>query len=138
MDKQLILTRREALQGMAIVSAAAMVPSAVADSTKRSAAPWPDDALSNPDRVREFTADWRFYRGDASGAHAAAFDDSAWRILNVPHDWSIEDLPQSWGKGEGAIWTEGVTPVRTGPFDVYASEGQTANRMGCGRHRLVS
>ncbi len=37
--------------------------------------------------------DWRFLRGDAPGAESPAFDDSAWRSLDVPHDWSIEDLP---------------------------------------------
>lgn len=34
---------------------------------------------------------WRFFRGDATVAAAApGFDDSAWRDVAVPHDWSIE------------------------------------------------
>src|SRR6266852_9638606 len=37
-----------------------------------------------------FDAGWRFFRGDAPGAEQAAFNDSSWRVLNVPHDWSIE------------------------------------------------
>src|ERR1700759_957244 len=37
-----------------------------------------------------FDADWRFLKADAPGAEAAGFDDSAWRKLSVPHDWSIE------------------------------------------------
>ena len=45
------------------------------------------------ERDRAFDADWRFLRGDAPGAEQAAFDDSGWRTLDVPHDWSIEDLP---------------------------------------------
>lgn len=40
-----------------------------------------------------FNAGWRFERGDVPGAEAPGFDDSAWRVLDVPHDWSIEDLP---------------------------------------------
>jgi len=36
---------------------------------------------------------WRFIRGDVPGAEAIGFDDSAWRTVAVPHDWSIEDLP---------------------------------------------
>ncbi|HEX5399853.1 MAG TPA: glycoside hydrolase family 2 TIM barrel-domain containing protein [Verrucomicrobiae bacterium] len=40
-----------------------------------------------------FDANWRFLRADAPGAEAPGFDDSAWRVLDVPHDWSIEDLP---------------------------------------------
>lgn len=33
---------------------------------------------------------WRFNLGDDGAAKSAAFDDSAWRTLDVPHDWSIE------------------------------------------------
>ncbi len=40
-----------------------------------------------------FDAGWRFYRGDAAGAEMEKFDDAAWRMLDLPHDWSIEDLP---------------------------------------------
>ncbi|HPU55947.1 MAG TPA: glycoside hydrolase family 2 TIM barrel-domain containing protein [Verrucomicrobiota bacterium] len=44
-------------------------------------------------RDRLFDADWRFFRGDAPGAESPEFDDSQWRRLDVPHDWSVEDLP---------------------------------------------
>src|SRR6266536_5986636 len=37
-----------------------------------------------------FDSDWRLLKGDAPGAEKADFDDSAWRKLDVPHDWSIE------------------------------------------------
>lgn len=37
-----------------------------------------------------FDQDWRFHLGDVTGAQAVAFDDSGWRRLDVPHDWSIE------------------------------------------------
>ena len=40
-----------------------------------------------------FDAGWRFFRGDSPGAEGMKFDDSAWRLLDLPHDWSIEDLP---------------------------------------------
>ena len=40
--------------------------------------------------IRNFGKDWKFYLGNAEGAEDLAFDDSAWRTLNVPHDWSIE------------------------------------------------
>ncbi len=35
--------------------------------------------------------EWKFLRGDAEGAWRAGFDDAAWRVLDVPHDWGIED-----------------------------------------------
>ncbi len=49
--------------------------------------------LAGTARDQPFDAAWSFLRGDAPGAEAAAFDDARWRTLDVPHDWSIEDLP---------------------------------------------
>ncbi|WP_343669686.1 family 78 glycoside hydrolase catalytic domain [Chitinophaga sp.] len=40
-----------------------------------------------------FDDDWLFYRGNAQGAENPAFNDEAWRKVDLPHDWSIEDLP---------------------------------------------
>ena len=39
---------------------------------------------------QNFDKDWKFWLGDDSLAYQAAYDDGAWRTLNVPHDWSIE------------------------------------------------
>jgi beta-galactosidase len=33
---------------------------------------------------------WKFIQSDVPGAENQNFDDSQWRILNLPHDWSIE------------------------------------------------
>ncbi|MGB8029911.1 MAG: glycoside hydrolase family 2 TIM barrel-domain containing protein [Terracidiphilus sp.] len=82
--------------------------------------------IGEANRDRPFNTDWRFYRGDAPGAEQPGFDDSAWRTLDVPHDWSIEDLPEIADQDRGGIWTEGTNPTRVGPFDLYASEGQAA------------
>ena len=40
-----------------------------------------------------FDRGWRFHLGGALSAEKVAFDDSAWRTLDLPHDWSIENLP---------------------------------------------
>lgn len=40
--------------------------------------------------VVDFNWDWKFYLGDDSLAYDPKFDDSGWRNLNLPHDWSIE------------------------------------------------
>ncbi|WP_068471541.1 glycoside hydrolase family 2 TIM barrel-domain containing protein [Saccharicrinis aurantiacus] len=37
-----------------------------------------------------FNSDWKFKLGDQTGADVVSFNDADWRILNVPHDWSIE------------------------------------------------
>ena len=40
-----------------------------------------------------FDAGWRFHRGGAQRAEQPDFDDGGWRRVDLPHDWSIEDLP---------------------------------------------
>jgi beta-galactosidase len=45
-------------------------------------------AVSAP--TENFDANWLFSKTDATNAEQIQFDDSAWRKLNVPHDWSIE------------------------------------------------
>lgn len=40
-----------------------------------------------------FDDDWKFHRGGAQGAEKPPFDDASWRSVDLPHDWSIEDLP---------------------------------------------
>ncbi|MBN1998194.1 beta galactosidase jelly roll domain-containing protein, partial [candidate division KSB1 bacterium] len=40
-----------------------------------------------------FDNDWLFIKGTIEGAEKPNYDDSAWRRLDLPHDWSIEDLP---------------------------------------------
>ncbi len=33
---------------------------------------------------------WKFHLGDVAGASDPAFNDRAWRTLDLPHDWSVE------------------------------------------------
>jgi len=40
-----------------------------------------------------FDDGWLFFRGGAQRAEMPDFDDSGWRKIDLPHDWSIEDLP---------------------------------------------
>ncbi len=64
-------------------------------------------------RDQLFNADWRFLRGAGEGREASALDDSAWRRVDLPHDWSIEDVPG------------GQAPDQLGPF-TKTSAGTTA------------
>jgi beta-galactosidase len=34
--------------------------------------------------------DWRFSKGDPLEAEQIDYDDSTWRVLDIPHDWAIE------------------------------------------------
>ncbi|MGA2276363.1 MAG: glycoside hydrolase family 2 TIM barrel-domain containing protein [Terracidiphilus sp.] len=39
--------------------------------------------------IVDFNAEWKFLQSDPTHAEDAAFDDSGWRAVSVPHDWSI-------------------------------------------------
>lgn len=39
-----------------------------------------------------FDNDWTFHLGAAQGAEQINFDDLKWRKIDLPHDWSMEDL----------------------------------------------
>lgn len=42
------------------------------------------------DRRVNFNGNWKFFLGDDSLAKNPAYNDSKWRMLSLPHDWSIE------------------------------------------------
>ena len=48
-------------------------------------------AIASPRIVKLFDFDWKFYRGDITGASAPAYADKYWRTIDLPHDWSIEN-----------------------------------------------
>ena len=71
--------------------------------------------LLNAARLTEnFDANWRFLQADASGAEQRDFADSAWRKLNLPHDWSIAGPFAETNKtgGAGAFLPSGVAWYR--------------------------
>ncbi|HMD71499.1 MAG TPA: hypothetical protein VKF41_09160, partial [Bryobacteraceae bacterium] len=39
---------------------------------------------------RNFDDGWSFHLGEVRGGEQPGLDDSGWRKLNLPHDWSIE------------------------------------------------
>ena len=41
----------------------------------------------------KFNKEWRFALADDSTAYRADFNDSRWRPLTLPHDWSVESAP---------------------------------------------
>lgn len=50
----------------------------------------PINSYSGDARKINFDENWKFNYGDVSGAEAQVFNDAAWRTLNLPHDFSIE------------------------------------------------
>ncbi len=53
---------------------------------------------------------WRFLLGDDPAAKDPGFEDADWRVLDVPHDWSIEATPQQDAPAEagGGFFPGGV------------------------------
>jgi beta-galactosidase len=119
------VTRRQALQlGAATAGLLAL------ETTDATAEP---GSAGEPARERSFDEGWRFHRGDAPGAEAPGFDDSAWRMLDLPHDWSIEDLPYATNTNGAATADPSLLvpeipvdvpdlPAVIGPFDPANSE----------------
>ena len=64
--------------------------------------------------ISSFDADWRFLQADAPGAEHAQFADAAWRMLSVPHDWSIAGsfAETNLTGGAGAFLPSGVAWYR--------------------------
>lgn len=42
-----------------------------------------------------FDDGWNFHRGNVPNGEAVNFNDNEWQKIDLPHDWSIEDLPDS-------------------------------------------
>ena len=45
------------------------------------------------ERETNFNYDWKFIKQNIPEASNTEYDDSNWRTVDLPHDWSIEDLP---------------------------------------------
>jgi hypothetical protein len=54
--------------------------------------------------------DWRFLKGDVSGAEQPGYDDTQWKQICVPHDWGIEGpfAETNGAGGAGAFLPGGV------------------------------
>ena len=70
-----------------------------------------------------FDGSWRFQKVESASSKGAAsekFDDSRWRSVDIPHDWSIENLPDQ--KPDETV----------GPFSRHKSAGgpATGNTVG--------
>ena len=53
---------------------------------------------------------WKFIKSDVKGAEEPKFNDSDWRTLNLPHDWSIEGefREDAISKGPGGYLPTGI------------------------------
>lgn len=59
-------------------------------------------------RSENFSDNWKFYMGDASGAQDPGFNDSGWEQVNLPHDYSIEQEYSKSGEAESGYLLGGT------------------------------
>ena len=65
---------------------------------------------NNIERKQLFNSDWKFFLGDVSEAKTNDFNDTSWRKLDLPHDWSIEGKihPKNVTGGGGGYFPSGI------------------------------
>lgn len=77
---------------------------------------------SASERKVSMNENWKFYRGCIANAEQTSFKDTQWRVLDLPHDWSMDPVP---------VQREGIT---IGPFSRMsvggADTGQTVGGEG--------
>ncbi|EHQ30821.1 glycoside hydrolase family 2 TIM barrel-domain containing protein [Mucilaginibacter paludis] len=60
---------------------------------------------------QNFNSNWKFFLGNDSTAFRPDFDDSKWRKLSLPHDWSIEG---QFSEKHSSTTNEGALPTGIG------------------------
>jgi beta-galactosidase len=67
--------------------------------------------LIQPRSIQSFDSNWRFSQSDSAGAQSPTFDDSTWKPVTLPHDWSIAGPVQENAPSRAA---GGFFPTSTG------------------------
>src|ERR1035437_8107809 len=50
-----------------------------------------------------FDVGWKFNPADSPDAQSVSFDDTAWRPVELPHDWSIEGASSATNRTGGEV-----------------------------------
>jgi beta-galactosidase len=68
----------------------------------------------NPRKIIPLDSAWRYRLGDDAAARQPGFDDSKWRRIDVPHDWTIESPvnPPPDGESNGGYFSHGIAWYR--------------------------
>lgn len=86
---------------------------------KKTVNPPTKTTISEPERNQPFDDNWLFIRDSVTGAEQPDYNDSEWKPIDLPHDWSVEDLPDQ------------IRNSISGPFS-KASIGATATGFTVG------
>ena len=61
-----------------------------------------------------FDDEWKFYKGDVADGEKENINDGNWRTVELPHDWSIEDLARSIRFSYWPFHTKSIGTTATG------------------------
>ena len=80
---------------------------------------------AQPAGRENFDANWKFHLGDIPGAEMNGFSDHTWRMLDLPHDWSIEGSfrPDNPSGHQGGLLPGGIGWYRK-QFNLPAIDGK--------------
>ena len=76
----------------------------------------PVSTFAQDSRAVSFDTDWRFKKENLTGVEKPTYNDTGWRKLDVPHDWSIEDLPVQIADSIVGPFSKGAVSGRDGGF----------------------
>ncbi len=63
----------------------------------------------------QFDDNWKFSKDSIANAEADTYNDAGWRTVHLPHDWSVEDLPnQSLDSVAGPFTKNSIGKTATG------------------------
>ncbi len=109
----------------------------------------PADRFVLSERDRLFNSEWKFIRdslpagevGLPAGAEQPAYDDSKWLNVDLPHDWSIEDLAGEDGQDQIGPFSKN-SPGATSTGYVLGGTGWyrkhfTLNRKDAGKRAIL-
>ncbi len=89
--------------------------------------------------LREVSLDpgWKFHQGPSANAHLRDFDDSAWQMVCLPHDWSAGELRDEGGESPFSKESigQGATGFTTGGEGWYRRSFAAGD--GTGHYELL-
>lgn len=54
--------------------------------------------------VQNLNSNWKFRRGEVLDGGYKGLDDTAWKTVELPHDWSVEEpFDLQWASGTGYL-----------------------------------
>src|SRR3954470_15942422 len=71
--------------------------------------------LAKAQRIQiAFDSSWRFFKGDVPDGEKENINDKERRTVELPHDWSIEDLPDQSDSVVGPFSAKSIGATATG------------------------